>query len=64
MKTDRGLWNNCPGTESIHLVSDMICKSPDDRKNQPINETGTRFYVKNDMAILCDTFLKKMSYPI
>ena len=34
------LWFNCPGTESVLLEGDMICKSPDERKNQAINETG------------------------
>ena len=34
------LWFNCPGTESVLLKGDMICKSPDERKNQAINETG------------------------
>ena len=42
----KGLWFNCPRTESVQLDGGMICKSPDERKNQTINETGNRFLGK------------------
>ena len=42
----RGLWFNCHGTESVRLDGGVICKSPDERKNQAINETGNRFLGK------------------
>ena len=40
LRPSRGLWFNCPGTETVQLQGDMICKSPDERKNHANNETG------------------------
>ena len=42
MRPGWGRWINCRDTESIKLVGDIICKGPDERKYQAINETGNR----------------------
>ena len=40
MRPGWGVWSECRGTESIKLVGDISCKSPDERKYQTIVETG------------------------
>ena len=33
-------WSNCPGSWMIRLVGDLVCSSPEERKNIAIKESG------------------------
>ena len=46
-------WVNCLGFETIQLVGDIVCNSPDERRNVPIHKSGKESYVTTALRYLC-----------
>ena len=39
-----GYWFGCRGSEIIRMIGDIVCNSPDERKNVAINRSGKKSY--------------------